>query len=89
MVIFGHLRDGNLHVEIAGVPAGDNDLDRAIFAITAEAGGVLSAEHGVGRAKAQWLHLSRSEAEIQTMRAIKQAMDPVGVLNPGALLPPN
>lgn len=89
VVIFGHLRDGNLHVEIAGVPAGDNDLDRAIFAITAEAGGVLSAEHGVGRAKAQWLQLSRSEAEIQTMRAIKQAMDPVGVLNPGALLPPN
>ncbi|MDQ1308444.1 MAG: hypothetical protein QG671_4278 [Actinomycetota bacterium] len=87
VVVFGHLRDGNLHVEIAGVPAGDNELDRAIFAITAEAGGVLSAEHGVGRAKAQWLHLSRSAAEIDTMREIKRAMDPAGVLNPGALLP--
>jgi FAD/FMN-containing dehydrogenase len=86
VVIFGHLRDGNLHVEIAGVPAGDTELDRAIFAITAEAGGVLSAEHGVGRAKAQWLHLSRSEAEIQTMWDIKHSLDPAGVLNPGALL---
>ena len=86
IIVFGHLRDGNLHVEIAGVPADDRELDHAIFELAAGLGGVLSAEHGVGRAKAAWLHMSRSEAEIATMRSIKSSLDPVGILNPGALL---
>jgi FAD/FMN-containing dehydrogenase len=49
-------------------------------------GGSISAEHGVGRAKRSWLHLSRSTEEIAMMRAIKTALDPAGRLNPGVLL---
>ena len=86
IIVFGHLRDGNLHVEIAGVPPDDRDLDHAVFALAAGYGGVLSAEHGVGRAKAAWLHMSRSGAEISAMRSIKAALDPAGILNPGAVL---
>jgi FAD/FMN-containing dehydrogenase len=48
--------------------------------------GSISSEHGVGRAKARWLALSRSPAEIDAMRRIKAALDPAGVLNPGVLL---
>jgi FAD/FMN-containing dehydrogenase len=51
-------------------------------------GGSISAEHGVGRAKRSWLHLSRGPAEIAAMRALKAALDPTGMLNPGVLLPP-
>ena len=52
----------------------------------ADHGGSISAEHGVGRAKAAYLHLSRSPAEIAAMRAVKAAFDPHGLFNPGALL---
>jgi FAD/FMN-containing dehydrogenase len=48
--------------------------------------GSISAEHGVGRAKVQWLTLSRSAAELATMRALKAALDPHGLLNAGVLL---
>ena len=51
--------------------------------LVAGAGGAISAEHGIGRAKAPWLHLTRSPAEIAAMRAIKNALDPTGILNPG------
>jgi FAD/FMN-containing dehydrogenase len=51
-------------------------------------GGTISAEHGIGRAKAAVLHLSRSAAEIEAMRAVKSAFDPAGLLNPGVLFPP-
>ena len=49
--------------------------------------GSISSEHGVGRAKTRWLALSRSDAEIAAMRAVKRALDPAGLLNPGVLLP--
>ena len=51
--------------------------------LVAGAGGSISAEHGIGRAKAPWLHLTRSPAELAAMRAIKAALDPAGILNPG------
>jgi hypothetical protein len=53
----------------------------------AEVGGSIGAEHGVGRAKVAWLHLSRSEVELDAFRALKRALDPAGMLNPGVLLP--
>jgi FAD/FMN-containing dehydrogenase len=49
-------------------------------------GGSISAEHGIGVAKTEWLSLTRSEAEIATMREIKTALDPAGLLNPGRVL---
>lgn len=83
--VFGHLADGNIHVEVHG-PEGP-EVDVAVLACVARYGGSISAEHGVGRAKVAELHLCRSAAEIGAMAAIKQALDPAGILNPGVLLP--
>lgn len=80
---FGHLADGNVHVEFLGPT--DTRLQDAILDRVARAGGSISAEHGIGRLKSQYLHLSRSPAEIEAMRAIKAAWDPQGLLNEGVL----
>jgi len=55
--------------------------------LAAAHGGSVSAEHGIGRAKVRWLGLTRPPAEIAAMRAIKDALDPAGLLNPGVLFP--
>jgi FAD/FMN-containing dehydrogenase len=60
--LFGHLGDGNLHVNITGVAPDDEAPDEAVLRLVAEHGGSISAEHGIGRAKAPWLDLSRSPA---------------------------
>ncbi|MEX1279972.1 MAG: FAD-binding oxidoreductase [Acidimicrobiia bacterium] len=86
LVVFGHLGDGNLHVTIGGPPEdAAADIDRLVYEPLAELGGSISAEHGIGRHKRPHLARSRSPEEIATMRAIKQALDPTGILNPGAL----
>ena len=82
---FGHLGDGNVHLNVLGPVSAD--LDPEIYGLVAAHGGSISAEHGIGRLKRPWLHLSRSGAEIAAMRAVKAALDPGGVLNPGVLLP--
>ncbi len=65
----------------------DEAVDDAVLQLVAEFGGSISAEHGVGVAKRRWLHLSRGPDEILAMKAIKAALDPEGILNPGAVLP--
>ncbi|MEY2404652.1 MAG: hypothetical protein QOD38_2203 [Acidimicrobiaceae bacterium] len=85
--LFGHAADGNLHVNVTGVDPADDRIDAAVLGLVAEHRGSISAEHGIGTAKKQWLHLNRSAAEIAAMRAIKRALDPAGILNPNALLP--
>ncbi len=85
--LFGHLGDGNLHVNITGVDPDDDAVDEAVLHLVARYGGSISAEHGIGRAKAAWLGLSRSHEEIAAFRAIKQALDPAGILNPGVIFP--
>lgn len=94
--VFGHGADGNLHLNVTGVPvaptvaAGDGPdswLDDLVLGAVAGAGGSISAEHGIGRAKRRWLHLARSPEEIDAMRAVKAALDPDGICNPGVLLP--
>jgi FAD/FMN-containing dehydrogenase len=57
-----------------------------VLRLVAGHGGTISAEHGIGVAKAGWLHLTREPGEIAAMRAIKAALDPGGLLNPGAVL---
>jgi FAD/FMN-containing dehydrogenase len=88
-IVFGHLGAGNLHVNVLGPAPDDDAVDDAVLRLAAGHGGTISAEHGIGRAKAALLHLSRSAAEIEAMRAVKSAFDPAGLLNPGILFPPS
>jgi len=87
-IVFGHIGVGNLHVNVLGPGPGDDSVDDAVLRLAAEHGGTISAEHGIGRAKVAMLHVSRSAAEIAAMRAIKRALDPAGLLNPGVLFAP-
>ena len=86
-IIYGHLGDGNLHVNVLGPEPHDETVDEAVLELVGEFGGSISAEHGVGVAKRRWLHLTRSPDEIDMMAAVKHAFDPRGILNPGVLLP--
>jgi FAD/FMN-containing dehydrogenase len=85
--LFGHLGDGNVHVNVVGVSGDADQIDEAVLTLVAERGGSISAEHGIGRLKQRWLHLARSSAERAAFAAIKRALDPAGILNPGVLLP--
>jgi FAD/FMN-containing dehydrogenase len=77
---------GNVHVNVLGPDPEDQAVDEAVLGLAAAHGGTISAEHGIGHAKAALLHLSRTPAEIAAMRAVKSALDPAGILNPGVLL---
>ena len=87
-IVFGHIGAGNLHVNVLGPDRDDDAVDDAVLRLAAGHGGTISAEHGIGRAKAAVLHLSRSTAEIEAMRAVKSALDPAGLLNPGVIFAP-
>jgi FAD/FMN-containing dehydrogenase len=86
VVLFGHLGDGNVHVNVLGASPDDERVDEAVLRLAAACGGTISAEHGVGIAKARWLGLARGEGELRAMRRIKDALDPAGLLNPGVIL---
>ena len=84
-LFFGHIGDGNLHV-LSGPypdPAAVHQVEQIVYAATARAGGCISAEHGIGVVKKEFLSLSRSPVEIALMRQLKQMLDPAQVLNPG------
>jgi FAD/FMN-containing dehydrogenase len=85
--LFGHLGDGNVHVNLVGPDPDDERLDDEVLEIVVGLGGSISAEHGVGRVKRRWLTRVRDAADVDTMRAIKRALDPAGILNRGVLLP--
>jgi len=87
VIVFGHIGVGNLHVNVIGPDPADTSVDVAVTRLAAAHGGSVAAEHGVGWAKTAWFGLTRSAAEIAAMRAIKAALDPAGLLNPGVLLP--
>ncbi|WP_373291509.1 FAD-binding oxidoreductase [Nocardia camponoti] len=86
-ITFGHLGEGNMHVNLLDVPDDRREeLTDLVLARVAAHGGSISAEHGVGRAKAQWIGLSRTEIDIDVMRSVRAALDPAKLLNP-AILP--
>lgn len=85
--LYGHVGDGNLHVNVTGVDPDDEAVDDAVFCEVARLGGSISAEHGIGTAKKRWLTLNRSPAEIDAFVAIKRALDPDWILNPNVLIP--
>jgi FAD/FMN-containing dehydrogenase len=86
VIIYGHLADGNVHVNVIGPAPEDGGVDEAVLELVAAYGGSISAEHGVGVAKRDHLHLSRGPGEIAAMAQIKQALDPTWILNPGCVL---
>jgi len=86
--LFGHIGDGNLHVNVIGPEDADHRADDAVFAMVIARGGSISAEHGVGVAKLAFVTAARSPGDLTVMRRVKGALDPHGILNPGVLLPP-
>jgi FAD/FMN-containing dehydrogenase len=89
VLTYGHLGDGNIHivVDVPGMGKHDHDeVDRVIYDVTREFQGSISAEHGIGVKKRDFLSSSRSESDIAAMRTIKAALDPLGLLNPGKLV---
>jgi len=87
LIVFGHLAEGNLHVDVLGPAPDDDAIDDAILQLVLDLGGSVSAEHGVGRAKRRWLARARDAADYDAMLAIKKALDPQGILNPGTMFP--
>ncbi|MGA0840457.1 MAG: FAD-binding oxidoreductase [Pseudomonadales bacterium] len=89
--IFGHMGDGNLHLVIGvGSPTAEvrRKVESAVYEPLRAISGSVSAEHGVGLEKKPYLDISRSETEIALMRALKRALDPSGILNPGKIFDP-
>jgi FAD/FMN-containing dehydrogenase len=86
LILYGHIAEANLHVNVLGPAADDQRPDEAVLSLVVEMGGSVSAEHGVGVAKAAWLERDRGAADVAAMRAIKNALDPRGMLNPGVIL---
>jgi FAD/FMN-containing dehydrogenase len=93
IVWFGHIGDGNVHLNVLkpdDLPLAEfqqrcGEVSKWVFEIVQRYGGSVSAEHGVGLLKKDFLHYSRSELEISLMQQIKKAFDPEGILNPGKI----
>jgi len=89
VVIIGHAGDGNMHPIFLLDPSRQGEMERfdkasrELFRFTVEKGGTLSGEHGIGLEKNPYLHFQVNEIGMRTMRAIKKALDPKGILNPG------
>jgi len=88
MMVFGHIADSNLHFMCY---TGSHDdvpqMYDIVYRVTGDYNGAVTAEHGIGAQKIQYLQHSRSQEEITLMKTLKQAMDPKGILNAGRVLP--
>jgi FAD/FMN-containing dehydrogenase len=85
VILFGHIGDGNLHVNVLGPPPDDPTVDDAVLDLVTEMGGSISAEHGIGIAKRDALARTSPPGELAAMEALKLALDPRDILNPGVL----
>jgi len=91
---FGHLGDGNLHYNVFPMPGKSradhveqrDEIKRVVHDLVHEMEGSVSAEHGIGRLKVDDLERYGDAAHLSAMRAIKEALDPAGIMNPGAVL---
>jgi FAD/FMN-containing dehydrogenase len=96
-VAFGHLGDGNVHFHVIAPPGVDGvtwqqrdgkEISRQVYDLVTRWGGSISAEHGIGQLKRDELARLGDPVQLGMMRAVKQALDPGGLLNPGKLVPP-
>jgi FAD/FMN-containing dehydrogenase len=95
VVWYGHIGDGNLHlnllkpahVTLEEFEARSKAISEQSYALTREFGGSISAEHGIGLLKQPWLEKICSESEMRYLQGIKDVFDPAGIFNPGKLLP--
>lgn len=93
-VPFGHFGDGNVHYNVSQPAGGDkaaflakwDEMQSAVHALVTDLGGSISAEHGIGQMKREALQRAKSPVALEIMRAIKTALDPKGILNPGKVL---
>jgi len=91
--LYGHISDGNLHPNILFDRHDPEEVDRVnraageIFAATVALGGTLSGEHGIGSLKKEYLATALDPVALEAMRALKAALDPLGLLNPGKIFP--
>ncbi|MHA7872474.1 MAG: FAD-binding oxidoreductase, partial [Hyphococcus sp.] len=94
VVAFGHIGDGNVHYDVippegAGKHALDekrSEIESAVYDVIDAFDGSISAEHGVGRHRRDTLAQRKSATALNAMRAIKSALDPKGIMNPGKML---
>jgi len=94
IVAFGHIGDGNLHYNQSKSEAGENaafiaaqpEVNRIVYDLVDELGGSISAEHGLGQLKREEILRYKSPLEMEMMRAVKRALDPQGLMNPGKVL---
>ncbi len=89
VIFYGHAGDGNLHALVSVGELNDDiahQLDSCVYEAVQEVNGSISAEHGVGVGRARYLGCTRSEAELQLMAVLKQALDPHNILNPGKVI---
>ena len=85
-ICFGHIADGNIHVNLLDVADDRRDaVADFVLRLVTRHDGSISAEHGVGRAKARWITLGRSDVDLDLMASIRAALDPAGMLNPNIL----
>ena len=93
-VVYGHVGDGNLHYNLSKPPSWTDaeftahaaELSNVVYDATADRGGSISAEHGLGSGKAAAAATYKSDVELDLMRTIKSALDPAGLMNPGKVL---
>ena len=97
---YGHAADGNVHTQSLKLSLKDgvfgdeipdwqgihSSVRREIYQDTIDRGGVISGEHGIGLVKRDYLERNLGEAQLRMMRAVKTALDPLGILNPGKII---
>jgi FAD/FMN-containing dehydrogenase len=87
LIVFGHLAEGNVHVNVLGALDHAAAVTDSVLQAAIDLGGTISAEHGIGVAKVHWMERLKGPESMHAMAAVKHALDPHGMLNPGVLHP--